>query len=82
MPILVQKPKGIRFYLWHSSTLMDALVPRSQGNRWTWKEKYILFPITNLLSPRKLSEDPNAASMTNLTNFALSSILGGEMVLA
>lgn len=40
-----------------------------------------IFPL-NLLSPRKMSEDLDTASMINLTNFTLSFICGGGMASA
>lgn len=43
--------------------------------------KKISFP-PNLLSPRKMSEDLDAASMINRTNFTLSFIFGGGMASA
>lgn len=43
--------------------------------------KKISFP-PNLLSPRKMSEDLDAASMINLTDFTLSFVFGGGMASA
>lgn len=43
--------------------------------------KKISFP-PNLLSPRKMLEDLDAASMINLTDFTLSFVFGGGMASA